>query len=204
MSKEGCRPRAGIEPEERYFDASGGGFRGFHPFAGGSDVTAEARKATMKLTKTPYVEEYYEEERQHFMRDSSVPALRWGPRYRLTEAGRAIALGPEPAFKYPAPPRIGELEVALLGHLGDRPEKWGTPLRWSGMGGSSASNALYKLTLNGLAKMQKSWGSTVSGLEAFPKPQIFPRAKGSRQFKITSAGLAFLREREGPSVPDHH
>ena len=197
MSVAGCRVERGETPEERHFSYEGGRFGGFHPSNSNESLVADAIKAAVKLIGTPYVEEYYENDSYYSPGEKRRVELRWGPRYRLTEAGRALALGPEPEFRYPAPPVIGEAEVELLRNLAHQPEHYKTPYHCGGTNGSRTSVSLYKLVLNGYAEMLHHSLTPVTGMAAYPKPRLFRRGKGSRRFRITQAGLKHLATLKG-------
>lgn len=150
-----------------------------------------------RSARTPYVEEYYEEDSIYSPSERREIVHRWGP-LPSADAGRKIALGDEPAFAYPAPPALGLIEMEMLDALAYRPEAFRTPQHCGGTNGSITSGALYHLVLNGLAEMTHHSLTPIAGMAAYPKPGLFERGKGSRRFRITKAGLAYLAKRARP------
>lgn len=120
---------------------------------------------------------------------------------RVNAAGRAAfdAHPEKPIWTPPAPPKLQDRDFDVLGsldYLRRREPGWGTPLDCGGTNGSHHSASLVKLTRHGYAAArQRNNGRTdgVSGAAIIPEPHIFHKSKGSREFRITEAGIAALK-----------
>jgi hypothetical protein len=175
--------------EERWFSVENSVFFSGTPF--NDRLVKEVFPAAKELVGGPLVEEFHTEDSRFDIKSRQMVPIRYGPRYRLSAAGRALAMGAEPTWTPPIP-KLGSDDLVLLRSLACQPEVWRKPMDCGGSNGSRHSVRLFRLTLNGLAEMRKNGGTAVSGPASGAKPHLFRRGKGSRSFRITPAGLACL------------
>jgi hypothetical protein len=124
--------------------------------------------------------------------------------YRLNEAGRQAARElPRPDWKPPSPPALTDRDFQVLNELesvnrprySSHPRAWASPLDCGGSNGSHHSASLTKLVRHSLVELRGSGGRpNVIGDAIVPEPRLSKRAKGSRAFRITDAGVEALVE----------
>lgn len=145
------------------------------------DFTAPAKRAALKLLKAGWVtaDEFKS--------------------YRLNEAGKhAASTIPRPEWAPPKPPVLRDEDYYVLWSLERslEDERWRTPLDCGGTNGSHHSASLVKLVQHGFAECRQRGihSSIVCGPKITPEPRLAARGKGSREFRITPAGMNALLE----------
>ena len=153
-----------------------------HP---GDNVTADAKAALRSIALRGWTDT-----------DSYV-------NHRANEKGRAaLSAHPDkPMWSPPAPPKLHERDFEVLGSLEGMVRccgtVWGTPLLCGGGSGSYHSASLVKLVQHGYASCRQRHGTVeTTGAGIVSEPHIFRKSKGSREFKITDAGIAALADYE--------
>lgn len=128
--------------------------------------------------------------------------------WAINEAGKAAGAVERPVWTPPAPPPLRDSDFALLAEVEagwHYPRSWVRPLDVGGSGNNDVSARLMVLARHGFVSVVQRGAMSdsphlagsngeVTGDAVCMEPMLISRGRGSRQYRITEAGLQKLAE----------